>query len=186
MNHEQNLPLSARSVIASVDPELAGDWPAVLSDAQVERLIVRAIHAGRLAEVGRSIGVLGPEAVAVKGMALAQRALAACEAITKYCLSRQSHILDRLAGKGVAATACKSSDNTATKQFHSFDLAVDPDDLDRVLALAGDEGYFPWGLWRPDKVPLMRRTRSTLTLIKTDEVATRMVLRWGKERCWER
>ena len=160
-------------IIANLLPDLARS--NTLSDTQVERLVIEAIHAGTLASVAREMCLLGPEVLPPRGRDRVESAASACAAIAEYNRAERSRMVERLRAAGVDA---RPTDDCGL-QSHAVALRLAPGDVSSALDVAATAGFMGGERWRRQGAlkPLLR-IRRDLTVIRTDDVTTRLTLRW--------
>jgi hypothetical protein len=164
-------------VIASLDSTLAQRWPASLTLPDVEALLVRAIFARNVAECARALLELPKESLDAEARKHAQAAQDTCRLIDAEMAAEQDRVIALLQDAGI--DAAPKRDQASGNQFHSFELRVAPGDLEAALAVADSEGFRRWAPTHGGGWESYRRTHTDVTLIRTDDVTTRWVLRWS-------
>ncbi len=168
----------APAIVAALDRELAERWPERLTRADLESLLIRAIHARQVAECARALLALPGEPFAEGARAVTGAAVTACEAIRTETIAEQSRIVECCTAAGIPSRPVAIA-APARMQFHSFEVVVDPADVESTLAITDAEGFHRWAPSRGGGWESYRRSHAAVTLIKTDEVTTRMILRWA-------
>jgi hypothetical protein len=169
---------AAPTVIVSLDSQLAQRWPATLTVSDAEALLVKAIFAGEVAACARALLQLPVGLLDTAARSRAQAAEDVCNVIDAETNAEQDRVIALLSAAGVDAHPARTT--SSTKQFHSFNLRVSPDNLEAALAVADKEGYRRRAPSHGAGWESYRRTHSAVTLIRTDEVTTRWVLRWSE------
>ncbi len=172
--------IAAPTVITSLDSELAQSWPATLTVSQTEALLVKAIFAGKAAACARALLELPEKNFDTAARARAQAAEDACNLIDAETVREQDRVIALLRAAGVDVDPTKNA--SSGKQFHSFELRISPKDLEAALAVADAEGFRRWGPTHGAGWESYRRTQSAVTLIRTDDITTRWILRWSDKR----
>ena len=166
-------------LIASLNPGLAGAWPHRLTPAQLQILFIEAIYRKQLARMSRTILSLPQSDIIDSASSMAQAAVSACASITAYNRSAMSEMVSALSAVGVKASA-SGTQEAANDQTHGFTLTINSSDVERSLATAQAQGYLNFGAQRRGALKSLLHTRSSTTLIRDDEVTTRMTLTWRK------
>jgi hypothetical protein len=165
------------TVITSLDPELAQNWPVRLNLAEVEALLVKAIFAGKVAACASALLELPAKCLDATARGRAQSAQNTCRVIDAETDAEQARVLALLRAAGINAKSKR--DKSVGKQFHSFELRVAPEELEAALTLADSQGFRRWAPTKRGGWDSYRRTHTDVTLIRTDDVTTRWVLRWS-------
>lgn len=147
---------------------------------QVEQELATAIGKRRLASGSQDVLDEGVEEVDEAGLELAQKALDACFAIGAYCEMEKKKTVQRLKDKGIRVGNEGSHTTPRPMQIHSFNLKVEPADLDRAMDVFAQQGFLHWGPKSAGGWQLYKRFNHAIDLIKTDEVTTRLIVRWGE------
>jgi hypothetical protein len=168
---------SAPTVIFSLDSELAKRWPAKITVSEVEALLVQAIFEGKVAVCARELLELPDEYLEAESLALAQTAQNTCGVIDAETVAEQGRVLRLLNAAGIDARS--SRQKSSGNQYHSFELRVATQDLEAALDVADSAGFRRWAPTRGGGWESYRRTHTAVTLIRTDDVTMRWVLRWS-------
>ncbi len=167
---------SIPKMISTIDPEFATRWPSPLTKIYLEELFIKAIYAKRLAEISQAILSLEAETVTPEARDLAQAATTTCDTIAQYNRSEKQRITSQLETAGV--TVLSASDDTPATQIHSFNLKIPAKDLKQALAVAQKDGYLQGEFWQGGALQSLLQTRSSVAVIKPDEMTTRMTMKW--------
>ena len=110
---------------------------------------------------------------------MAHVAVSTCESITAYNCGEMSKMVNELCKVGVTASASRAQE-AASDQTHGFTLTVKSGDVEQALTVAQAHGYLNFSAYRRGALRSLLRTRSSTTLIRADDVTTRMTLKWRK------
>ncbi len=182
-------PIDIPEIIAKIAPDLVANWPSMITTQQVEQLLIKAINTWQVSDVGRAILLLDMQRVSPEGRLLAQMAVATCETIINHNVSEQQRIESLLNDAGVPVLTGSDQTKSVDTQIHRFELSVEAKNVPKALATIKDAGYLSGDLWQKGALQSVLRSRSNITLLKTDEVTTRLNLCWpggGAKSRWRR
>lgn len=168
-------------IITQLDPDLASDWPNPLSLDQVEQLLIKGIHSGRLTETSNSILELGEEKTTPEARGAVDHALQTCRSISDSMRTERRKMLDLFTGEGIQALAYSDEVDNGLLQTHSFSILLPFQNLVDALRLAQSHGYKSYVPWKKGAWECYTRIHNSVTMVKTDDSTTRMELRWNKE-----
>lgn len=138
--------------------------------------LVLAIYEQRLASWAST--ELSRQQVTQTSQTWLEQAAETCRGIASACEREGSLLQDRLIASGIKAKVTPHGD----RQYFLIEFLVDVSDLQSAVGALLEAGYTTrvpdsQGGWE-----LLKHTRSSLLLIRTDDVTTRVVLRWREER----
>ena len=129
--------------------------------------------------MSRTILSLPQSDITDSASSMAQAAVSTCASISAHNRRAMSKMMNAFSAAGVKVTA-SGAQQAANDQTHGFTLTINGNDVERALAAAQTQGYLNFGAQRRGALESLLRTRSSTTLIRDDEVTTRMTLTWRK------
>jgi len=157
------------------------NWAKPLSLTEVEKLIVKSIYSGKLAQVSYAILEQKERVIQTEARLLAERAIRVCRSISESTKIERKNMYELLTKAGIETTVLYNEVDKYSLQNHRFSIMLAPEYLDNALDHAYSKGYISWVPWKNGAWECYKRFRNRITLVKTDHSTTRMEFKWGKE-----
>lgn len=141
----------------------------------VESLLTEAIWEDRLAATAAELA--GSAELDEPGRALAEAAVACCEAIGAHVWSERQRLEERLAAAGVASLDAGAGRRPA--QMRAFEMRIAAADAPAAMAVAQEAGYRAG-----EDAGWLLRHRPAALLVKAAEPYAQLTLRWRDRGSW--
>ncbi|MEM8859174.1 MAG: class I SAM-dependent methyltransferase [Chloroflexota bacterium] len=148
----------------------------------IETKLIEAVYQKRLPQTCRQLLEEEGDSLAEADRNFVEQVLATCEDIGAYCTQEKQKILQKLKMAGANIPAGANDKPLGSRLFHTFEIELNPADLDLLIPILKKENYLFWNPVEGGGWEMFKRMNSAMEVIKTDAVTTRLIIRWGEDK----
>jgi hypothetical protein len=147
-------------------------------EERLENELIQAIHEQRLDDAVDSFLDAGSRAGSEGDQLLLQEIMATCRAVTETCVAEGNRLMGLMKPAGIDASFDAEAAAAKKRCFYLIELNVPRSDALSAVRLAQDQGYMPSIPMNGAAWEVLRRFCSQTTLVKSDDLTMRLVIRW--------
>lgn len=147
----------------------------------IETQLIEAIYQKRLPQICQHLLDTEGDSLVPADRKMIQSILATHATIGQHCTAEKQKLLQQLRNAGGHPPAGLNDQPIESRLFHTFEIELNPQDLDLLIPILLAENYLFWNPVEGGGWEVFKRLNRTMEAIKTDDVTTRLIVRWGSD-----